>query len=84
MLSVGYACISRVEGFFSVSRSKSQSVIRFSSSAVANRVLAALKDERRSGKNQKNIEFDFMSTKAVKMFVETMSEQDKIENQKSK
>ena len=59
-------------------------MIRFSSAAVANRVLAALKDERRSGKNQTNIEFDFMSTKAVKMFVETMSEQDKIENQKSK
>ena len=74
--------IATIVSLFSFGRSKSQSVIRFSSPEVAQRVLAALREERRSGKSQKKIEFDAISTKAVKMFVEKMSAEDKRENEK--
>ena len=67
-----------------LTRSKSQAVIRFSSPEVTQRVLAALREERRTGRSQKKMEFDVISSKAVRIFVEKMTPEDKKENEKRK
>ena len=57
-------------------------MIRFTTPEVAQRVLAALREERSSDPNRKKMEFDAISTKATRLFVEKMSEEDRRENEK--
>ena len=80
-LTAKFADFERSPASIWLARSKSQAVVEFSTPVVAARVLAALKAERREGAAAK-LEFDLISTKGTKAFVEKLSEDDRVDNKK--
>jgi len=59
-------------------RSKSQAIAYFSTPEMAKRVLSALRAEKMNGMNSLN--FDFMSLKALTVFVKKMTQEDRLDN----
>lgn len=80
-LTAKFADFERRPASIWLARSKSQAVVEFSTPVVAARVLAALKAERREGSAAK-LEFDLISTKGTKAFVDKLSEDDRVDNKK--